>query len=70
MVLYPKSGTKLNKYTALYIKTIWRKNSYKYGYSRPAIKENIQNTKLILPTKNNIPDWEYIENYIKEIEKK
>jgi len=70
MVLYPKSDTKLNKYTALFIKTIWKKNSYKYGYSRPAIKEHIQNTKLILPTKNNRPDWECMENYIKSIETK
>lgn len=65
MVLTPINGTILNKYTAMYIKTVWRKNAYKYSYGRPAIKENIENTYLKLPSKNGEPDWEYMEEYIK-----
>ena len=67
MVLNPINGTKLNKYTAIYIKTIWRKNAYKYSYGRPALKENIDNTYLLLPSKNGKPDWEYMESFIKSL---
>jgi len=67
MVLEPKKGVVLNKYTAMFIKTIWRKNSYKYDYNRPAIKENIIKTSLILPSKNGKPDWEFMENFIKKL---
>lgn len=67
MVLTPINGTVLNKYTALYIKTIWRKNAYKYSYGRPAIKENIEKTYLLLPSKNNKPDWQMMEKYIKSL---
>ena len=67
MVLTPINGTVLNKYTALYIKTIWRKNSYKYSYGRPAIKENIEKTYLLLPSKDDKPDWEAMEKYIKSL---
>jgi restriction endonuclease S subunit len=67
-VLKPRSF-ELNKYVALFIKAIWQKNSYKYDYGRPAIVENIKNTCIILPTKNNEPDWQYMENYMRELEK-
>ena len=67
MVLEPKEGVILNKYTAMFIKTIWRKNAYKYDYNRPAIKENIVKTSLILPSKNGKPDWEYMEKFIKKL---
>lgn len=70
MVLFPKEHTILNEYTAMFIKTIWGKNSYKYDYARPAIKENIENTFLILPSKNNQPDWQCMENYIKSLQQK
>ncbi len=66
-ILRPKNF-KLNKYIALFIKTIWRKNSYKYTYGRPAIIENIKQTKLLLPaTKDGKPDFEFMENYIKSL---
>lgn len=67
MVLTPIGNTILNKYTALYIKTVWRKSSYKYSYGRPAIKDNILNTYLKLPEKNGNPDWEYMEQYVKSL---
>lgn len=67
-VLKPKKF-ELNKYIALFIKAIWRKNSYKYDYGRPAVVENIKNTYIILPSKNKEPDWKYMENYMQKLEK-
>jgi len=66
-VLTPKSF-ELNKYRALFIKSVWRKNAYKYDYGRPAIIKNIENTVIPLPAlPNGNPDWQSIENYIKSL---
>jgi hypothetical protein len=58
----------MNKYIALFIKTIFMKGAYKYAYGRKFNQERIKNTKLLLPVdKNNNPDWQYMENYIKSL---
>ena len=56
----------LNKYNALFIVSVLDKERYKYSYGRkygPHLKKAI----IKLPTKNNKPDWEYMENYIKSL---
>ena len=69
-ILGPR-GFELNKYIALFIKTVWRKNAYKYGYGRPAIIDEIKKSNLILPADSaGNPDWAKMERYIKNIEKK
>ena len=66
-ILKPKDF-ELNKYRALFIKSIWRKNAYKYDYGRPAIIKNTEKTIIPLPTtKDGSPDWNYMENYIKNL---
>ena len=30
-------------------------------------KEKINDTKILLPTKNNEPDWQFMEDYIKSL---
>jgi hypothetical protein len=70
VILKPK-GFELNKYISLFIKTIWRKNSYKYGYGRPAVIKEIKKSHLILPADSNgKPNWSEMEKYIKTIETK
>ena len=56
----------LNKYNALFIVSVLDKEKYKYSYGRkygPHLKKAI----IKLPTKNNEPDWKYMENYIKSL---
>lgn len=66
-ILNPKNF-KLNKYTALFIKSVWRKNAYKYDYGRPATIKNIKKTIIPLPAnKDGNPDWVFMENYIKKL---
>jgi len=66
-VLKPKNF-ELNKYIALFIKSVWRKNAYKYDYGRPAIIKNQKNTIIPLPTtKDGLPDWNFMEGYIKNL---
>jgi len=66
-ILKPKNF-EINKYIALFIKSVWRKNAYKYDYGRPAIIKNIEKTIIPLPTTPvGTPDWNYMEHYIKNL---
>lgn len=65
--LIPK--IKLNKFVGLFIASIWNKKyAFKFfNYGFKASKKIIKNMTLLLPTKNNEPDWNFMENYIKSI---
>ncbi len=58
---------KLNKFIALFIVSVWNKtyafNFFNYGFK--ASKKIIKNMTLLLPTKNNKPDWDFMEKFIK-----
>lgn len=52
---------------SLYIKTILQKTfKERYNYSDALTGERLKKETILLPTKNNQPDWEYMENYITE----
>lgn len=57
----------INKYTALFLKTLLEKERYRYSYGRAFKMDLIKSTIVNLPTKDNQPDWEYMENYIKSL---
>lgn len=64
----------LNKYIGIYLSTIMTKAfDKKFGYEKKAFYNEIIKEKIILPSKLNIkineyePDWEYMENYIKNL---
>ena len=66
-ILKPKNF-ELNKYIALFIISVWRKNAYKYDYGRPAIIKNQKNTMIPLPAlSNGLPDWRHMEEYVKNL---
>ena len=58
---------KLNVYIAMFLVTIINKEQYRYSYGRKFNQIRIRNTKIKLPFKNNMPDWKYVEQYIKSI---
>lgn len=63
-----KPKFELNKYTALFIKTVLMKGSYKYAYGRKFNQDRIRATKLLLPAiSDKQPDWQFMENYIKSL---
>ncbi|HCQ3502811.1 hypothetical protein BUY15_11085 [Staphylococcus chromogenes] len=58
----------MNKYTALFMKTIIDTEKYKYSYGRAFKMNLIKNTVIKLPAKNDSePDWELIEDYVKSL---
>ena len=59
---------KINEYIALFLVTIINKQRYKYGYGRQFRKDDTERNKFLLPvTKDGQPDWEFMENYIKNL---
>lgn len=69
-ILRPRSN--FNKYIGLFIVTILNKEQYRYSYGRKCSQTKLKNTIIKLPAIQNqdglhIPDWEYMENYIKSL---
>ena len=61
----------LNIYTALFILSILKQEKYKYSYGRAFKMELISNTIIKLPATNEgIPDWDFMEQYIKSLNHK
>lgn len=58
---------KLNKYNALFIASMIRRQGFKYSYGRQAQMNVVKRETLFCPVKNNQPDFEYMEQFIKNI---
>ncbi len=61
-----------NKYIALFITTIINQEHYRFSYGRAVYSAVIRNMVIKLPAVKNqdgsvIPNWEYMENYIKSL---
>lgn len=61
----------MNKYIALFIAPLVRSVGKNYAYTDKWKIEDMKSSVIYLPvTKNGLPNWEYIERYMKSIEKK
>ena len=60
----------LNKYSGLFIAAILSKNNSKYNYNDKISKDKLFNETISLPiTSEGTPDFDYMEDYMKEITK-
>ncbi len=57
----------MNRYIALFLKTIINKEQRRYNYGRKFNQTRIKETVIRLPVKNNKADFDFMENYIKSI---
>ena len=57
---------RLNKYNALFLVTILDKERFKYSFGRKWGKY-LPDTEILLPSKDDDVDWEYMEEYIKSL---
>lgn len=57
----------LNKYSAQFIVTVLDKERFKYSFGRKYGKNQLEKSKIKLPSKNGQPDFSYMENYIKSL---
>lgn len=64
-------NTNLSQYNALFICAAIKAMSGEYGYDNLLNSDNLKTLKIKLPiASNGEPDWEYMENYMKEIEER
>ncbi|MDU2163297.1 restriction endonuclease subunit S [Intestinibacter bartlettii] len=57
----------LNKYTSLFITNMIKRQGIKYSYGRQAQMNVVKRETILLPIKNNNPDWDFMEKYTKKI---
>lgn len=58
----------LNQYNGLFICSILQKKHANYDYTNKISKEKINEEEIFLPVDSSgNPDWDYMENYIKEL---
>lgn len=58
----------LNKYIALFLCTLIKKEKYRWSYGRKWRPLRMPDSLIKLPVdKNENPDWQYMENYIKSL---
>jgi type I restriction enzyme M protein len=58
---------KLNPYIAMFLVTILNKEQYRFNYGRKCSQSRLKKLTIKLPVKENEPDWEFMENYIKSL---
>ncbi|MDI6734621.1 MAG: N-6 DNA methylase [bacterium] len=63
--LIPKFS--MNKHIALFVSTIINAEQYRYNYGRKCCQERMRKAHIKLPSKNGVPDFEFMENYIKSL---
>lgn len=58
----------LNEFTGLFVTTVLKKEKYRYSYGRAFKIDTISETRIKLPvTECGIPDWEFMESFIKSL---
>lgn len=57
----------LNKYNALFLVTMFDRERFKYSFGRKWGKYLSETTIPLPVTKDNLPDWNYMEQYIKSL---
>jgi len=63
--LIPKFS--MNKYIALFIATVINTEQYRYNYGRKCCQERMEKSHIKLPSKNGVPDFEFMEIFIKSL---
>ena len=58
---------KMNKYNAMFLVTILNLEQYRYNYGRKASQTRLKEISIKLPSKDNEPDFKFMENYIKSV---
>lgn len=63
--LMPKFN--IDKYIALFLTTIFNKEKYRYNYGRKASQTRLRDRSIKLPSRGDVPDWDFMRDYIKSL---
>lgn len=65
--MYPRHS-QWSSYSLLFLTSILTfHNHWRYNYGRKMRRDNIMDTKILLPSKDGLPDWQFMEDYIKSL---
>lgn len=64
-----EKSVKMNVYVALFLKPIIEAFKVKYNFAREISDERLAKEEILLPVKNEIPDWDYMESFIQNFSK-
>lgn len=59
-------NSRLNRYNALFLVAVLDRERYRYSFGRK-YKTNLSKARVLLPAKDNEPDWDFMEQYIKSL---
>ena len=59
-------NAKLNRYNALFLVAVLDRERYRYSFGRK-YKTNLSKARVLLPSIDNTPDWDFMERYIKSL---
>ena len=63
-----KDKSKASIYVYIYLRTVLMANKYKYAYGRKVTEKKYYKDTIVLPIiKVGVPDWNYMEDYIKQL---
>jgi hypothetical protein len=57
----------INPCYGIFLATVLQLEKYRFNYSRKMGTDRLKNLRIKLPVRDNEPDWEYIEAYIKSL---
>ena len=58
---------KMTDNIAIFLQTLLNKEQFRYSYGRKFNQPRIKNTKILIPFENGKPDWNFIDQFIKNI---
>ncbi|MHA6808092.1 restriction endonuclease subunit S [Staphylococcus capitis subsp. urealyticus] len=64
--VYVGYNANLNKYNGLFIATLYNKQKFIYSYGYGLNRLRVEKRKILLPSKSGKPDYEFMEQYVKE----
>lgn len=66
--IFRQKANNLNKYNAIFLNTLIRKDMFRFAYGRTLSLERLKMLKIKLPvTPSWTPDWQFMEDYIKSL---
>ena len=66
-ILSKKDGSKFTRAIGLFLSVMLSNEKFRFNFSRKMGTDRIKKLLIKLPSKNKLPDWEFMENYIKSL---
>lgn len=66
-ILSKKDGSKFTRAIGLFLSVILTNEKFRFNFSRKMGTDRIKKLRIKLPAKNKMPDWEFMENYIRSL---